>query len=109
VRLVRPDGGGAYGRLRRFTKALGAYARQIRDDVRDLLSGPDESAMDRLHEFVAAGARFVIDDAERLGCMAGKFAHEVGNQDEEARAVIRRSSSTSSALPWPSSPSRVSR
>jgi AcrR family transcriptional regulator len=72
-----------------FVKALNAYARQILDNVRELLAGPDDGAMDRLHDFVAAGARFVIDDVERLGCMAGKFAHEVGNQDAEARAVIR--------------------
>jgi AcrR family transcriptional regulator len=71
-----------------FMKSLAEYVRQIVADVRELLAGPDDTAAERLRDFLASGARFVIDDAERLGCMAGKFALEVGNQDDEARAVI---------------------
>ncbi|MDN3357414.1 TetR/AcrR family transcriptional regulator [Actinomadura sp. DC4] len=73
-----------------FMRALGEYARQILDEVRGMLDGPDETAVRRLRDFIAAGARFVIDDADRLGCMAGKCAYEVGDQDEEAREIIRK-------------------
>lgn len=72
-----------------FIKALNEYVRQALIDVGGLLAGPDETAVDRLRGFIASGARFVADDAEHLGCMAGKFAHEVANQDDEARAIIR--------------------
>ncbi|WP_196279438.1 TetR/AcrR family transcriptional regulator [Catellatospora vulcania] len=72
-----------------FIKALTEYARQALAQVSDLLAGPDDTAADRLQAFLASGARFVLDDADRLGCMAGKFAHEVGNQDDEARTIIR--------------------
>ncbi|GAA3508964.1 AcrR family transcriptional regulator [Streptosporangium album] len=72
-----------------FIKSLNAYVRQALIDTRDLLEGPDDTAVDRLHGFIAGGARSVLDDEEHFGCMAGKFAHEVGDQDDQARAIIR--------------------
>ncbi|MGW4642102.1 TetR/AcrR family transcriptional regulator [Sphaerisporangium sp. NPDC004334] len=72
-----------------FIKSLNEYVRQALAETRELLDGPDDTAVERLHGFLASGARFVLDDDERLGCMAGRFAHEVGTQDGKARDIIR--------------------
>jgi AcrR family transcriptional regulator len=72
-----------------FIKALREYVSNALARTRDQLTGPDDTAVDRLHAWMAGGARFVVDDVHRLGCMAGRFAHEVADQDDEAREIIR--------------------
>ncbi|BCY09151.1 TetR/AcrR family transcriptional regulator [Actinoplanes sp. L3-i22] len=71
-----------------FIKALHEYVRQALIQTHDELDGPDESAIDRLHTWILAGAGFVLRDDEHFGCMAGKFALEVGDRDTEAHDVI---------------------
>src|SRR4051794_40039132 len=55
-----------------FIRSLKEYVRRALIETRELLDGPDDTAIDRLHGFLAGGARFVLDDDERLGCMAGR-------------------------------------
>ncbi|GAA2709166.1 TetR/AcrR family transcriptional regulator [Actinoplanes palleronii] len=71
-----------------FIKALTEYVRQALVDTRAMLDGPDDSAIDRLHTWIVSGAGFVLDDDEHFGCMAGKFAVEVAETDQEAKALI---------------------
>ncbi|MFF2996647.1 TetR/AcrR family transcriptional regulator [Streptomyces sp. NPDC057950] len=71
-----------------FIRALLEYVREALAGTERALVGPDETAIDRLRGFLASGARFVVDDKDQLGCMAGKFSHELGARDEEARKVI---------------------
>ena len=52
------------------------------------LSGPDETAVLRLRDYLHGLVTSVADDDEQLGCMAGKFAVELGGQDEAVNARI---------------------
>ncbi len=72
-----------------FLRALTTYAEQGLPALERFLAGPDESAVDRLREFLVGSAHSVLDDAELKGCMAGQFAHEVGARDAKAAPIIR--------------------
>ncbi|MEU4238230.1 TetR family transcriptional regulator C-terminal domain-containing protein [Actinoplanes sp. NPDC026619] len=71
-----------------FIKALQEYVRQALIQTHEELDGPAGTAIDRLRAWILAGAGFVLRDGEHFGCMAGKLALEVGDQDTEARDVI---------------------
>ncbi|WP_436536379.1 TetR/AcrR family transcriptional regulator [Actinoplanes sp. HUAS TT8] len=71
-----------------FIKALHEYVRQALIQTHDELDGPDETAVDRLRAWILAGAGFVLRDDEHFGCMAGKFALEVGDNDAQAHEII---------------------
>ncbi|MEH1163955.1 TetR/AcrR family transcriptional regulator [Micromonospora sp. CPCC 205539] len=71
-----------------FIKTLHEYVRQALIQTHEELDGPDDTAIDRLHAWILSGAGFVLRDDERFGCMAGKFALEVGDHDAQAHDVI---------------------
>ena len=74
-----------------FINARNEYVRRaLADAAAAALDGPDDTAIDRLHAWIAGGPGFVLDDDEHFGCMAGKFAVEVGARDDEAKTIIER-------------------
>jgi TetR/AcrR family transcriptional repressor of nem operon len=74
-----------------FLLVLDAYCFRTAAKVAEMLAGPDDEALDRLKEFIMFSARTVIEDDDSLGCMAGRFAIELGpSVDTEATSRINR-------------------
>jgi AcrR family transcriptional regulator len=70
--------------------ALGDYCGRAETDMAESLAGPDEGALDRLRAYLAGLAGRSCPEAD-LGCMALRFAVELGDGDPEAAARIQRS------------------
>jgi TetR/AcrR family transcriptional repressor of nem operon len=73
-----------------FLSALSDYCERSEADLVASLRGPDETALARLRAFLGASVHALFADADRLGCMAGRFAVELGGQDQAATARIRQ-------------------
>ncbi|MEV0109957.1 TetR/AcrR family transcriptional regulator [Nocardia sp. NPDC050799] len=89
TRLGRGSLYAAFGdKHRLFLLTLGEYCDRKAAEAESMLTGSDESALQRLHAYLTGNARFAFDDLDGLGCMAGKFALEVGSSDPEAAELI---------------------
>ncbi|MCW2524488.1 MAG: regulatory protein TetR [Frankiales bacterium] len=64
-----------------FMQAFEEYCGRNETAMVSALSGPDETAVLRLRDYLRGAVDFLIDDEQRLGCMAGKFAVELNGQD----------------------------
>jgi AcrR family transcriptional regulator len=71
-----------------FLRALGRYCERKAAEAETMLAGPGESAIARLWEYLQGNLRFVFDDPDRLGCMAGRFAVEADRSDARAAELI---------------------
>lgn len=71
-----------------FVEALGGYCARIEATIAKLTAGPDSTAAQRLRLFLTSSARLVADSEDGFGCMAARFAVEVGDDDEAARTRI---------------------
>jgi TetR/AcrR family transcriptional repressor of nem operon len=72
-----------------FVQALGDYCTRNESAFGESLLGPDEGALDRLQAFLTGLIDLVRADDENLGCMAGRFAVELGEQDPQVAERIR--------------------
>jgi TetR/AcrR family transcriptional regulator, transcriptional repressor for nem operon len=73
-----------------FLEALGDYCARNESGFEELLRGPDESALSRLRCYLTGLVELARADEERLGCMAGRFAIELGEQDPQVAARIQQ-------------------
>jgi TetR/AcrR family transcriptional regulator, transcriptional repressor for nem operon len=73
-----------------FMEALTDYCDRSERSLLESLTGPDESALQRLRDFLDNTVRFIFEDDDELGCMAGRFAVELGQQECDAAARIRQ-------------------
>jgi AcrR family transcriptional regulator len=71
-----------------FLAALDDYCGRTESEVVTDLSGPDDEALDRLRGYLDELVVRALADEERLGCMAGRFASELGEQDTDAAARV---------------------
>lgn len=76
-----------------FVQALDGFCTRNEAAFAAMLTGPDETALDRIRSFLAAAARAGSDDASPT-CMATKFSVELEGRDERARERISRSFET---------------
>jgi AcrR family transcriptional regulator len=60
-----------------FLLTLDGYTARAGAGVTEILGGPDDGALERLRAFLIESAHAVAGDADRLGCMATKFALEL--------------------------------
>ena len=82
----------AFGNKRSlFLRTFADYCKRTEPALCSALSGPDDQAAERLRTYLLGAARFVLEDEERLGCMATKLATEFGGRDAE---VTRRIDAT---------------
>ncbi|MEV5894911.1 TetR/AcrR family transcriptional regulator [Nonomuraea fuscirosea] len=73
-----------------FLHTLHNYCDRQEAAVAAALQGPDDTALQRLRDYLIGNLRNVFDDPDLLGCMAGRFALEVGGSDAEAAQRISR-------------------
>jgi TetR/AcrR family transcriptional repressor of nem operon len=73
-----------------FLQALTDYCERSEAAVLASLAGPDDGALDRLRGYLTGAVRFLYEDEDQLGCMAGRFAVELCGQDEAAAARIKQ-------------------
>lgn len=73
-----------------FLQALGGYCDRTEAMVVAELAGPDDQALERLRSYLANSVCMVFEDADQLGCMAGRFAIELDGRDEAAAARIKQ-------------------
>ncbi|MEV0949040.1 TetR/AcrR family transcriptional regulator [Promicromonospora sp. NPDC050249] len=71
-----------------FLRALGRYCERKAAEAESKLTGPGENAIARMWEYLQGNLRFVFDDPDRLGCMAGRFAVEADRSDARAAELI---------------------
>ena len=65
----------AFGNKRSlFLRTFADYCKRTEPALCSALSGPDDEAVQRLRTYLLSAAHFVLDDEERLGCMATKLA-----------------------------------
>ncbi len=67
-----------------FVAALNDYCDRSEAQLRDCLAGPDDEALTRICAFLRSAVVRVFEDEDQLGCMAGRFAVELGGQDPSA-------------------------
>jgi TetR/AcrR family transcriptional regulator, transcriptional repressor for nem operon len=73
-----------------FLETLGDYCTRNESAFADSLRGPDEGALDRLQAYLAGLLDLVRADDENLGCMAGRFAVELGERDPQVAERIQK-------------------
>lgn len=73
-----------------FLAAFDGYCSRSESILLAALLGPDDEALQRLRCFLTASVHVLFDDADRLGCMAGKFAVELAAQDDAVADRIKR-------------------
>jgi TetR/AcrR family transcriptional repressor of nem operon len=73
-----------------FLEALTDYCERSEAAVLESLSGPDSAALERLRGYLTGAVRFLYEDEDQLGCMAGRFAVELCGQDDAAAARIKQ-------------------
>jgi TetR/AcrR family transcriptional repressor of nem operon len=73
-----------------FLEALGDYCDRSEQAMLASLAGPDDEALERLRNYLDSAVRFIFEDDDKLGCMAGRFAVEVCSEDRDAAARIRQ-------------------
>jgi TetR/AcrR family transcriptional regulator, transcriptional repressor for nem operon len=74
-----------------FLSALTDYCDRSEAAVAESLRGPDDGALARLRGYLAEALSLVFGDEDHLGCMAGRFAVELADdQDPDAAARIRQ-------------------
>ncbi|MFF4625442.1 TetR/AcrR family transcriptional regulator [Nonomuraea jabiensis] len=73
-----------------FLRTLHDYCGRQEAAVAAALEGPDDTALQRLHDYLIGNLRNAFDDPDLLGCMAGRFALELGGSDTEAAQRISR-------------------
>ncbi|WP_326629854.1 TetR/AcrR family transcriptional regulator [Nonomuraea fuscirosea] len=71
-----------------FLRTLHDYCDHQEAAVAASLEGPDDTALQRLHDYLIGNLRNTFDDPDLLGCMAGRFALELGRSDTEAAQRI---------------------
>jgi TetR/AcrR family transcriptional repressor of nem operon len=72
-----------------FVHGLADYCDRREDELRAMLAGDDEGAIDRLRAFVKDAAWSVQRDQDHVGCMAARFAVELAGRDAEVAQRIR--------------------
>jgi AcrR family transcriptional regulator len=73
-----------------YLRTLEAYCDRTETAWAAVLEGPDDTALERLHAYLAKSARFVHDDPAQLGCMVTGFAVEGLDHDPQASARVRQ-------------------
>src|SRR5947209_19787950 len=64
-----------------FMAAFGSYCERNESVLLQMLAGPDDEALGRLHRMLTDSVGMVFDDREQLGCMVMKFAVELAGED----------------------------
>jgi AcrR family transcriptional regulator len=72
-----------------FLRGLANYCERREAEVKEALDGPVDKAMDRLRSFVLSAASMVAKDDDNVGCMASRFAVELGGSDPDAARRIK--------------------
>jgi AcrR family transcriptional regulator len=78
-------------------EAMTGYYARLSKEPRKMLAGPDESALDRLHQYLLRAvhgvplAADVLPASDRAGaaCFAAKMALEVGASDSEVKRLAK--------------------
>ncbi|MDT0541381.1 MULTISPECIES: TetR/AcrR family transcriptional regulator [Streptomyces] len=73
-----------------YLRTLEAYCDRSEAGWAAVLEGPDDTALERLHTYLMASARFVHDDPDQLGCMVTGFVVEGADHDPRAGARVRQ-------------------
>jgi AcrR family transcriptional regulator len=77
-----------------FVGGLEAYCDRREAEIAAALEGPDARAFARLEAYLLGAARAVERHEDRVGCMAARFAVELGGHDDAAAERIQQDFTT---------------